>query len=126
MQPLRILTKFFQKKLGYVFFLLGCVVCDGVEFAELPVETGISSLYLRSTWTGEEGVPGGIVNGIVITQLRVVVRALRGRPTPLGVMLNASEPLFDDAYGCAAAQTEASLAAMTDQVLDFARMRRAA
>lgn len=36
------------------------------------------------------------------------------------------EPLFDEAGGCVAAQTEASLAAMTDQVLDFARMRRAA
>src|ERR1051325_11075720 len=65
MQPLRILTRFFQKMLGCVFFLLGCVVCDGVEFAEPPAETGISSLYLRSTWTGEEGVPGGIVNSIV-------------------------------------------------------------
>jgi FMN reductase len=69
---------------------------------------------------------GWQATGATLNALRGIVHALRGWPTPLGVMLNSSEPLFDEAGGCVAAQTEASLAAMTDQVLDFARMRRAA
>ena len=39
-------------------------------------------------------------------------------------LLHNTEPY--EAVGYVAAQTEACLAAMTDQVLDFARMRRAA
>jgi FMN reductase len=69
---------------------------------------------------------GWQATGATLNALRGIVHALRGWPTPLGVMLNSSEPLFDDARGCVATQTEASLAAMTDQVLDFARMRRVA
>jgi hypothetical protein len=41
----------------------------------------------------------------------------------MGVMLNSSEPLFDEGGGCVTQQTKASLTAMTDQVIDFARMR---
>jgi len=69
---------------------------------------------------------GWQATGATLNSLRGIVHALRGWPTPLGVMLNSSEPLFDEAGGCVAAQTEASLAAMTDQVIDFALMRRAA
>lgn len=69
---------------------------------------------------------GWQATGATLTALRGIVHALRGWPTPLGVMLNSSEPLFDEAGGCVAAQTGATLAAMTDQVIDFARMRRAA
>ncbi len=69
---------------------------------------------------------GWQASGATLNSLRGIVHALRGWPTPLGVMLNSSEPLFDESGGCVAAQTGASLAAMTDQVIDFARMRRAA
>lgn len=69
---------------------------------------------------------GWQATGATLNALRGIVHALRGWPTPLGVMLNSSEPLFDEAGGCVAAQTGAGLAAMTDQVIEFARMRRAA
>ena len=66
---------------------------------------------------------GWQATGATLTALRGIVHALRGWPTPLGVMLNSSEPLFDEAGGCIAEQTRAGLAAMTDQVIGFARMR---
>lgn len=66
---------------------------------------------------------GWQATGATLTALRGIVHALRGWPTPLGVMLNSSEPLFDEAGGCIADQTRANLAAMTDQVIGFARMR---
>lgn len=69
---------------------------------------------------------GWQASGATLSSLRGIVHALRGWPTPIGVMLNSSEPLFDEAGGCVAAQTGATLAAMTDQVIEFARMRRAA
>jgi FMN reductase len=69
---------------------------------------------------------GWQATGATLTALRGIVHALRGWPTPLGVTLNSSEPLFDESGACVTVQTGASLAAMTDQVIDFARMRRAA
>lgn len=69
---------------------------------------------------------GWQASGATLSSLRGIVHALRGWPTPIGVMLNSSEPLFDEAGGCVVAQTGATLAAMTDQVIEFARMRRAA
>jgi FMN reductase len=66
---------------------------------------------------------GWQATGATLSALRGIVHALRGWPTPLGVALNSSEPLFDAAGACIAEQTRASLAAMTDQVIEFARMR---
>jgi FMN reductase len=66
---------------------------------------------------------GWQATGATLSALRGVVHALRGWPTPMGVMLNSSEPLFDEGGACVARQTKASLTAMTDQVIDFARMR---
>jgi FMN reductase len=66
---------------------------------------------------------GWQATGATLNSLRGIVHALRGWPTPLGVMLNSSEPLFDEAGGCIAEPTRASLAAMTDQVIGFARMQ---
>jgi FMN reductase len=66
---------------------------------------------------------GWQATGATLSALRGIVHALRGWPTPLGVALNSSEPLFDEAGGCIDDRTRASLAAMTDQVIDFARMR---
>jgi FMN reductase len=66
---------------------------------------------------------GWQATGATLSALRGVVHALRGWPTPLGVMLNSSEQLFDEGGACVTQQTQATLAAMTDQVIDFARMR---
>jgi FMN reductase len=62
--------------------------------------------------------------GATLTTLRAIVHALRGWPTPLGVMINSSEPVFDGDGRCVAAATVASLTAMTDQILEFAAMRQ--
>jgi signal transduction histidine kinase/ligand-binding sensor domain-containing protein len=47
--------------------MFACVVSMGAEVAQLPIETGLADTYLRSVWTGEEGLPGGIANSIVQT-----------------------------------------------------------
>jgi len=60
-----------------------------------------------------------------LAALRAIVHALRGWPTPLGVLLNSAEPVFDQDGRCRSAQTEAALETMTQQVLDFAANRRA-
>jgi FMN reductase len=66
---------------------------------------------------------GWQATGATLSALRGVVHALRGWPTPIGVMLNSSELLFDEDGACIAGQTRVSLSAMTEQVIDFARMR---
>jgi FMN reductase len=58
--------------------------------------------------------------GATLSALRAIVHALRGWPTPLGVMLNSAEPLFDGAGGCLHDGADAQLRAMTDQVIRFA------
>ena len=64
--------------------------------------------------------------GATLATLRAIVHSLRGWPTPLGVLINSSEPVFDRDGVCIAPAVAASLMAMTDQVLDFAAMRQAA
>lgn len=63
--------------------------------------------------------------GATLATLRAITHSLRGWPTPLGVLINSSEPAFDGDGRCIAPATAASLSAMTDQVLEFAVMRRA-
>ncbi len=62
--------------------------------------------------------------GSTLAALRSIVHALRGWPTPLGVMINSSEPVFAADGACLSPVTAGALTAMTDQVLDFAAMRR--
>ena len=64
--------------------------------------------------------------GATLATLRAIVHSLRGWPTPLGVLINSSEPAFDGDGRCVAPATGASLAVMTDQILDFAAMRQSA
>jgi FMN reductase len=58
-----------------------------------------------------------------LAALRAIIHALRGWPTPLGVMINSSERIFDAEGVCVASTVAAGLMAMTDQVLEFAAMR---
>lgn len=62
--------------------------------------------------------------GATLATLRAIVHSLRGWPTPLGVLINSSEPVFGADGACVPA-TDAALTAMTDQVFDFAAMRKA-
>lgn len=68
---------------------------------------------------------GWQAGGATLSALRSIVHALRGWPTPLGVLINSSEPVFGEA-GLLSADLAKNLRAMTEQVLDFAAMRRLA
>ncbi len=63
--------------------------------------------------------------GSTLAALRSIVHALRGWPTPLGVTINSTEKVFGADGACLLPQVKGSLEAMTDQVLEFARMRSA-
>ena len=74
---------------------------------------------------GWQGGGGSLVS------LREIVHALRGWPTPLGLVVNTSEPVFANAIGGgagdapAAADLNERLRIMADQVVGFAKMRAA-
>jgi FMN reductase len=67
--------------------------------------------------------PQGI--GTTLTSMRLIVHALRGWPTPLGVGINASQVSLDERGRCSAADANAQLEALARQVTDFAKMRSA-
>jgi FMN reductase len=58
--------------------------------------------------------------GATLHTLRAIVHSLRGWPTPMGVMMNSSEPQFDAEGRCLVPQAEMGLKLMVDQVLSFA------
>jgi FMN reductase len=58
--------------------------------------------------------------GATLSALRAIVHALRGWPTPIGVLLNSSEPQFDADGRCLVPQMETALKAMVEQVMAFA------
>jgi FMN reductase len=58
--------------------------------------------------------------------LRAAVHALRGWPTPLGVVLNSSERTFDDHGRCVVPSVNAQLTTVGRQVATFAMLRRQA
>jgi len=64
--------------------------------------------------------------GATLSALRATVHALRGWPTPLGVLINSSEPVFCEAGRLVSDDLARNLRTMTQQVLDFAAMRRLA
>lgn len=64
--------------------------------------------------------------GTTLISVRTIIHALRGWPTPLGVTLNTAEKLFDPAGDCIDGKIAAQLALLAEQVVGFARMRRAA
>jgi FMN reductase len=66
---------------------------------------------------------GWQATGSTLAALRSIIHALRGWPTPLGVTINSSEKIFDDAGTCLDAATEKQLILMVSQVVEFARMK---
>ena len=58
--------------------------------------------------------------------LRAITHALRGWPTPLGAALNASQPLFDEAGRCTDDAARGQLETVARQVVEFAKLKRAA
>jgi FMN reductase len=59
--------------------------------------------------------------GTTLVSLRSIVHALRGWPTPLGVAINTTLPVFDAAGDCIAPDIAAQLSMLASQVMDFAR-----
>ena len=62
--------------------------------------------------------------GTTLTSLRTVVHALRGWPTPMGLTLNAGEPVFDDKGRCQDQRIAEQLGVLAGQVMEFARRFR--
>ncbi len=69
------------------------------------------------TAAGEQGAV------TTLAALRSVVHALRGWPTPLGVTIVTSDQVFDAAGNCICPRIETQLRILSQQVLDFARLR---
>jgi FMN reductase len=114
---------------------------DGIILATPGYHGGISGLVKNALdYTEElrgdkrpylEGRPVGCLvtaageQGAVTTlgALRSVVHALRGWPTPLGVSIITSEPVFDAEGNCLSPRIEQQLRILSQQVLDFALLQ---
>jgi FMN reductase len=59
--------------------------------------------------------------GATLTSVRTIVHALRGWPTPLGLTLNSSEPLFDASGSPIEARTRDYMQILASQVVEFAQ-----
>ena len=68
---------------------------------------------------------GWQATGSTLAALRSIVHALRGWPTPIGVAINSSVRVFDEAGRCSDVGTAKQLQLMVGQVVEFARMRAA-
>jgi FMN reductase len=111
---------------------------DGIILGTPGYHGGISGLVKNALdYTEElrddkrpylEGRPVGCLvtaageQGAVTTlgALRSVVHALRGWPTPLGVTIITSDPVFDAEGNCLSPRIEKQLGILSQQVLDFA------
>jgi FMN reductase len=56
-----------------------------------------------------------------LSALRAITHALRGWPTPIGIMINSSEPIFDANGTAISPSLEDNFSLMTRQVVAFAR-----
>lgn len=62
--------------------------------------------------------------GQTLSALRSIAHALRGWPTPLGVMLNTTNKIFDDAGDCTDLSVKFQLETVGRQVVQFAKARK--
>jgi FMN reductase len=115
---------------------------DGVILASPGYHGSISGLvknaidYLEETARDArvylDGVPVGLIvtaygwqaTGSTLSTLRSIVHSLRGWPTPLGATINSSGGVFKDGE-CTDAAAAKQLELVGQQVVEFARLRRA-
>ncbi len=84
-------------------------------------------VYLDGLAIGCIACAGGWqAGGHTLSALRSIAHALRGWPTPLGVMVNTSTPQFDLEGNCVDATLRSQLDLLGRQVAEFALMRHAA
>ncbi len=116
--------------------------CHGVIISTPAYHGSLSGLlknaldYVEDLRTDERVYWDGIAVGCVVcaggwhaagqalTTVRSIVHALRGWPTPLGVMINASLKPFDESGNCADASVKSQLETVGRQVVEFAVMRQ--
>ena len=78
--------------------------------------------YLDGRAVGSIACAGGWqAAAVTLTGLRAIVHALRGWPTPLGVALNTSEPVFGPDGALVDRAALGQLEILADQVVSFAR-----
>ena len=63
--------------------------------------------------------------GTTLTSMRLIVHALRGWPTPLGVGIDGSQVSFDEGGTSSVVAVNGQLGALARQVVEFAKMRSA-
>jgi FMN reductase len=115
----------------------------GLIFASPGYHGSISGLvknaidYVEETSRDErvylDGLPVGLIvtaygwqaTGSTLATMRSIVHALRGWPTPLGAAIRAVSGMFKDG-ACSDASATAQLELVGKQVVEFARLRRAA
>jgi FMN reductase len=79
--------------------------------------------YLSGRAVGCLTVAQGWQSGVAtLSALRTIVHALRGWPTPLGVVVNTAVAGFTPSGECADEHLQAQIETMTRQVVDFARL----
>ena len=116
--------------------------CDGIIIASPGYHGSISGLmknaldYVEDLRSEERVYVDGIAVGCIacaygwqaaagtLSALRSIVHALRGWPTPLGVAINSSEPVFA-AGDCIDISIARQLKIVAEQVVEFAYMRQA-
>lgn len=97
---------------------------DYVEDLREPGPDG--GAYLDGMAVGCVAVAGGWQAAVsTLVQLRQVVHALRGWPTPLGAAVNSSATALDDRGESPDSVAVEQLEQVGGQVVEFARMRRA-
>jgi FMN reductase len=60
-----------------------------------------------------------------LSALRSITHALRGWPTPLGILVNTSVPVFDETARCVDPLIEAQFAIMAEELVQFANCHAA-
>ncbi len=116
--------------------------CDGIIIASPGYHGSISGLiknaldYVEDLRSEERVYIDGIAVGCIacaygwqaaagtLSALRSIVHALRGWPTPLGVAINSSEPVFAEG-NCIDISVARQLKIVGEQVVEFAYMRQA-
>lgn len=82
--------------------------------------------YFDGRAVGLIAVAGGWqAAGSTLATLRSITHALRGWPTPLGVTVNSSQPIFDPDGALVDEAIRQQLALMAEQIIMFAEMKAA-
>lgn len=116
--------------------------CDGVIICSPAYHGSVSGLVKNALDYTEDmnrdarvyfdGLPIGCIacgagwqaTGQTLAALRAIAHALRGWPTPMGVMINSTQPVFDADGKCVDASIRFQLDTIASQVMEFV-LRRA-